>query len=182
MLHLASHRLAASTLVDRYGADAMILDVTSHGLEPWVRFSPFFPHGNIPVPFSPEITAMSVEGIWQALKVFERADIDPSKLTITTMRGIKRSVRTLGAVLGHRAGLHSERLLSYIEARHQIYLPAYRWVLDHCLQTELDELRRMNAERSVVLLDYETNADIEDVTRPLSHAALIVRYVAGNYG
>ena len=42
---------------------ASVVDVTSRGPEPWVRFSPFFPHGGIPVPFSPGSTAMSVEGI-----------------------------------------------------------------------------------------------------------------------
>ena len=29
----------------------------------WQRLSPFFPHGEIPVPFSDEATSMSVEGV-----------------------------------------------------------------------------------------------------------------------
>jgi hypothetical protein len=29
----------------------------------------------------------------------------------------------------------------------------------------------------VVLLDYETNTDLDDLSRPLSHAALVVRYL-----
>lgn len=32
---------------------ATILDLTSRGEHPWVMFSPFWPHGEIPVPFSP---------------------------------------------------------------------------------------------------------------------------------
>jgi hypothetical protein len=55
---------------------------------------------------------MSVEGIWQGLKVFEKADVDPATLQIATMKGIKRTVRTFGKVLGHRAGLAGDRLLS----------------------------------------------------------------------
>lgn len=43
---------------------AMIIDVTSKGDEPWVRFSPFYPHGGIPIPNS-AATAQSVEGLWQ---------------------------------------------------------------------------------------------------------------------
>jgi hypothetical protein len=43
---------------------------------PWVRFSPFYPHGDILVPLWLGLTAASVEGIWQGLKVFERADVE----------------------------------------------------------------------------------------------------------
>src|SRR5262245_22655287 len=63
----------------RAQSDVVIHDVTSRGPEPWVRFSPFFPHGGIPVPFTAGRTAMSVEGIWQGLKVFASADVDESK-------------------------------------------------------------------------------------------------------
>lgn len=177
---VANHRSSAESLQRRYG-DATIIDVTSRGPQPWIRFSPFYPHGGIPVPCSPELTGASVEGIWQGLKVFVRQDVDPSKLANITMRGLKRSARQLGAVLGHRAGLQGDRLLTYAEARRQIYLPTYRWVLDHRLQDELAELRRLGAAQLVVLLDYETNGDLDDLTRPLSHAALILRYLEGSW-
>jgi hypothetical protein len=124
---------------------------------------------------------MSVEGIWQGLKVFERADVDATKLAITTMRGLKRSSRQFGTVLGHRAGLLGDALLPYAEARYAIYLPVYRWILERCMQAELAELRHLGEQGVVVLLDYETNADPDDVARPLSHAALIVRFLEGTY-
>ena len=47
---------------------ALIVDVTSKGPMPWMKFSPFYPHGGIPVPFSPGYVSESVEGIWQGLK------------------------------------------------------------------------------------------------------------------
>jgi hypothetical protein len=50
-------------------------------------------------------------------------------------------------------------------------------VLEHCLQAEIAELPRLGASDTVVLLDYETNADLDDIARPLSHAALLVRYL-----
>jgi hypothetical protein len=177
---VASRRSGIAQLQRRFGA-APLIDVTSQGPEPWLRFSPFYPHGGIPVPFSPGATAASVEGIWQGLKVFERADIDRSKLANTSMRNLKRSSRRLGPVRGHRAGLDGAGLLDYASARRRIYLPAYRWVLDQCLQRELDELRRLGTSDTVVLLDYETNSDLDDLTRPLSHAALIVRYLEGTW-
>lgn len=39
------------------------VDVTSRGDAPWVHFSHFFPHGGIPVPFTPRPITTSVEGI-----------------------------------------------------------------------------------------------------------------------
>src|SRR5947209_17008186 len=165
-----SHRKKRATIEKAYPG-ALILDVTSRGDEPWVRFSPFYPHGGIPIPNSPGIFAQSVEGLWQGLKVFAKEDIDPSRWAITNLRGIKRAGRTRGKVLGHRLGVGSNVLLDYCDARYQIYLPAYRWLLEHRLETEVERLRREIAARSVVLLDYETNGNVDDLSRPLSHAA-----------
>jgi hypothetical protein len=168
------------TLNKRY-ADPLVLDVTSQGPEPWVRFSPFYPHGSIPVPFSPGHFGASVEGIWQGLKVFENAEVDLATVQNTTMKGIKRSVRRFGKVLGHRAELWNKTLLSYGEARQSIYLPCYHWVLQKCLQELLAELKQLVSTRIVVLLDYQTNSDVEDLSKPLSHAALIKRYLEDDW-
>lgn len=174
-----SRRASVEKLLAQYPR-ASVVDVTSRGPEPWVRFSPFFPHGGIPVPFSPGSTAMSVEGIWQGLKVFEKADVAPATLQIATMKGIKRTVRTLGKVLGHRAGVAGDRLLLYAEARQGIYIPTYRWVLEHRLTTEVAALRKLGeGGRTVLLLDYETNCDVEDLSRPLSHASLVAQFLDG---
>ncbi|SRR6266508_2610726 len=175
-----SKRRKFETLAQHY-PNAHILDVTSRGLQPWVKFSPFYPHGNIPVPLSPGYFAASVEGIWQGLKVFDHADIDLNSFANTTMAGLKRTTRAHGPVRGHRAGVSSTALLSYRDARYQIYLPAYRWVLDHRLQTELEQLQHVSHSQNVILLDYETNGDIENLTKPLSHAALIVKYLANRW-
>jgi hypothetical protein len=177
MLVVASRRATRS----RYGESAPLLDVTSRGPEPWVRFSPFYPHGGIPVPFSPGVFSHTVEGIWQGLKVFATADVDPSKFEVTTMRGLKRSARQYGSVLGHRAGVTGGQLLPYAEARQAIYLPSYHWVLAHRLRALLDDLRQMARAQTVVLLDYETNGDVRDVSRPLSHAWLVKHYLDGTW-
>lgn len=160
---------------------ATVIDVTSKGAEPWVRFSPFYPHGGIPIPNTPAQTAQSVEGLWQGLKVFEREDIDPGKWAITNMAGIKRAGKSRGAVRGHRCGVGSSMLLGYRDARLQIYLPAYKWVLENCLREEVEELRRIAAAGPLVLLDYETNCDIEDLSSPLSHAGLVKCHLEGNW-
>jgi len=33
--------------------------------------------------------------------------------------------------------------------------------------------------KTVLLLDYETNCDVKDLSRPLSHASLVARFVGG---
>lgn len=175
-----SRRKSLATLEHAHPG-ARFIDVTSRGPEPWVRFSPFFPHGGVPVPFSPGRTARSVEGIWQGLKVFRTADVDPSRFDITSMSGIKRTTRTLGETLGHRKGVSGTELLSYLDARRRIYLPAYRFVLEHRVADLVEDLRRMSRETPIVLLDYETNTSITDLSRPLSHAGLIVHFIAGTW-
>lgn len=161
--------------------DALVVDVTSKGEEPWVRFSPFYPHGGIPVPGSPGTFAASVEGLWQGLKVFEHEGIDPSRWAITDMKGIKRAAGgKRGKVLGHRFS-GGDVLLGYRDARRRIYLPAYRWVLEDRLADEVARLRTEASARTVVLLDYETNGDVEDLSSPLSHAALAKYHLEGKW-
>jgi hypothetical protein len=180
MISIQSRRSALERIQQKYPA-SLIIDVTSRGTQPWIRFSPFYPHGDIPVPFSPGYTSTSVEGIWQGLKVFERADVDLSRFTVTSMRNLKRSARTYGNILGHRQGVAGERLLAYAEARRAIYLPTYHWVLENCLQDLLAELQKQAQRQEVILLDYETNCDLSDLARPLSHAGLIKRYLEGEW-
>ncbi|HXR66006.1 MAG TPA: hypothetical protein VN729_08785 [Ktedonobacteraceae bacterium] len=180
MILIQNRRTSQERIQQQYPG-AAIFDVTSRGPQPWVRFSPFYPHGNIPVPFSPGQVSASVEGIWQGLKVFEKADVDASRFTVTSMKSLKRSVRTYGNVLGHRQGVSGEHLLSYAEARSVIYLPSYHWVLANCLQSLLAKLEELAKVQTVILLDYETNCDLSDLARPLSHAGLIKRYLEGQW-
>ena len=68
-------------------------------------------------------------------------------------------------------------LLTYVEARLQIYLPAYDQVLAR-YPDELTALReRWIAGEKFCLVDYNTNEDVYDVRSPLSHASLIKRYL-----
>jgi hypothetical protein len=177
---VGNKRLHPGSLGKRYPG-ALLIDVTSKGTQPWVKFSPFYPHGGIPIPLSPGFEASSVEGIWQGLKVFNSVDIDSEKFHVTSMRGLKRTVGVFGPVAGHRAGVTGTSLLSYAEARRQIYLPAYKWTLDYKLQAELEQLRTLGEADQVVLLDYETNDDLDNLAKPLSHAALIVRYLTDRW-
>lgn len=180
MILIETKRKKAKTILKKY-PNAILADVTSKAKDGLVRLSPFYPHGNIPVPFSEGYTASCVEAIWQGLKVFEGCDVDVSLFGNTTMKGIKRTVRKYGRPLGHRKGIKGTELLGYIEARKQIYIPTYKWVLENKVKDIIDRLREASKTKTIVLLDYDTNADVEDGRKPLSHASLIKAYVEGIY-
>ena len=179
MIIIESKKKTLESLKAQY-PDAMIIDVTSHAQDEFVKFSPFYPNGGIPVPFTDDI-AVSVEGIWQGLKVFEDADVDTSFFSKRDMKNLKRTVRKYGPCLGHRKGVHGEELLGYIEARKLIYLPCYKWILENKLQKLVAAVRIISKNKPVVLLDYNTNPDVNNPKKPLSHASLIKAYIEGNY-
>ena len=180
MIIIESKRKKPATILKKYPG-AILADVTSSAKDGLVKLSPFYPHGGIPVPFTERMTACCVEAIWQGLKVFEHCDVDTSLFTNTTMRGLKRTVRRFGRPLGHRKGVHGTELLGYIEARKLIYIPTYRWVLENKVQAIIERLREASKTKTIILLDYDTNADVENANKPLSHAALIKAYVEGLY-
>lgn len=180
MITIASKRKKKENILKKY-PNAIIEDITSQAKDGLVKLSPFYPHGDIPVPFSDGYTAASVEGIWQGLKVFEKEDIDISMFANNTMKGIKRTVRKHGRILGHRKGVGETEILSYVEAKHKIYIPAYRWMLENKAMDIIERLRKESETKTIVLLDYNTCCDVDDETKPLSHAYLVKAYAEGIY-
>ena len=180
MLVVESKKKKLETLKKEYPG-AYVFDVTSKSQDEFLRMSPFFPHGGIPMPFTPGKSAASVEGIWQGLKVFEGAGVDYMTFRNRTMKNIKRTTRKYGSCLGHQKGLNSDELLGYIEARRLIYLPSYKWVLENKCADLVKKIRIISKSKTVILLDYETNPDVMDASKPLSHASLIKAFIEGNY-
>lgn len=181
MIIIESKRKKPATILKKY-PNAILADVTSGAKDGLKKLSPFYPHYGIPVPFSEGYTAACVEAIWQGLKVFEGSDVDVQMFRNDTMKNIKRTVRRFGKPLGHRKGVHGTELLGYIEARKQIYIPTYRWILENKVSDIIERLRTAsNSGKTIVLLDYDTNADVENAKKPLSHASLIKAYAEGTY-
>lgn len=87
--------------IERKYPGAIEADVTSHATDGLVKLSPFYPHGGIPVPYSPCYTATCVEAVWQGLKVFASADVDTTIFANDTTKNIKRTTRRFGGFLGH---------------------------------------------------------------------------------
>ena len=180
MIKIVSKRSKQENILKKY-PNAIIADVTSQAKDGLVKLSPFYPHGGIPVPFSDGMTAACVEAVWQGLKVFEGADVDVEMFKNDTMKNIKRTVRKFGKPLGHRKGVNGTVLLNYLDARKQIYIPTYRWMIENKVMPIIKRLREASKSKTIVLLDYNTCCDVDDLSKPLSHAFLVKAYAEGVY-
>jgi hypothetical protein len=129
------------------------------------------------------MTATCVEAIWQGLKVFEGVDIDKQMFRNDTMKNIKRTIRKFGKPLGHRFGVYSDTILNYADARRLIYIPSYKYVLDHIPEVHriIERIKEKAKESDIVLLDYNLNPENRDISKPLSHAELVKMYIEDRY-
>lgn len=180
MIQIESKRKKPETILKKY-PNAIICDVTSNAKDGLIKLSPFYPHGGIPVPFSNGYASICVEAIWQGLKVFESCDVDTTLFNNNTMKGLKRTVRKYGKTLGHRKGVNGTEVLGYVEAKHLIYIPAYRWVLENRVMDIIERLREASKGKTIVLLDYNTCCDVDSEMKPLSHAYLVKAFTEGLY-
>lgn len=184
MIVVANKKRKMEKIQEEYPG-AYILDITSSSPFEYGRLlSPFYPHKNIPIPGdSRGMTAYSVEGIWQGLKVFENAGIDMHSFRNDTMKDIKRTVRKFGRPLGHQNGVYSKELLNYLDAKRLIYAPAYKYVLENVpkVRAIVERIRQKAQESDIVLLDYNINPDNRDASKPLSHAELVKMYIEDRY-
>jgi len=160
-----------------------IIDLTFSGKSPWNKFSFLFPHGNIPIPFTNKKKfGMSVEGIWQSLKVFEKDGIDLTRLSIINGKGVRRNpTKYSGTLQGFQAGvLEGSKILPIHKARYKILFPTYKFILDNYLQNEIHQLHNMllNGKR-LILLDTSTSTDPDGLD--FSCAWLVKKYLKGEY-
>ena len=183
MIYIENKKKKLEKIKEEY-PNAIILDITSSSETRYAKIlSPFYPHGNIPIPFTEGLKATCVEAVWQGLKVFENAGVDFTTFKNDTMRDLKRTVRKYGMPKGHSKGAYSKELLGYFEARMLIYLPTYKWVLDNVPKVHdvIEKIKAQSKIKDIVLLDYNTNIDFRDVSKPLSHAGLVKLYIDGKY-
>lgn len=183
MLYVVNKKVGLEKIQKLFpGAD--ILDVTSTSEKRYAQLlSPFYPHMDIPIPNSPGYYATCVEAVWQGLKVFNGYDVDIKTFSNCTMHGLKRTSRKYGRPLGHRFGVNSNTILNYFDARMLIYLPTYKYVLENipAVKHVIEKIKERSENHVVILLDYNTNTDIRDITKPVSHAELVKLFIEGNY-
>ncbi len=158
--------------------DAIIFDVTMSGA--MNKLSPLYPHGEIPVPFTTNAVSMTVEGIWQGLKVYEFEGIDTSLFREEEERKLKRLSSTKGKYVGHSKGTRGvakTEVLEGTDAIREIYVPAYKWVLENKCSKIVEKIKELSKERTVILLDDKVVVKIEKATKIISPAALIKAYI-----
>jgi len=138
------------------------IDVSSYGTEPFRKLSPFShnPSYEIPVPGNEQLRSHSVEGVWQGLKIID-GQTDPSLF-------VGKPRKLTGNIEGHQFG---KDVLGYLDARRRIYLPTYTY---HVVNNGIDAVRSLEAHIGNQLYDIESNDDVNDTSRPYSHAALLV--------
>ena len=144
---------------------------------PYVQLSPFFPVGGVPLPEGVACgrkDSESVEGLWQGLKIID-GKTDFGKFEITKMKNLKRSARNK-TVGGHFVGEDKEPL-DYLAARREIYVPAYLLQLEK-MRGVVETLRAEATQHKVALVDY-TDAEWDDLRKPLSHACVLRHVLLG---
>ena len=183
MIYIENKKRKIEKIREQY-PNADILDITSSSELRYAQIlSPFYPHGNIPIPYTEGVKATCVEAVWQGLKVFSTCDVDLNTFKNDTMKGLKRTVRSYGKPLGHRKGVYGKELLNYFDARMLIYIPTYKWVLDNVPEVHnvVLKIKERSKDHDIVFLDYNTNIDFRDTSCPLSHAGLVKLYIEGKY-
>lgn len=152
----------------KHVSKALLIDVSSYAEDPYCQFSPFYVHGDIPIPGKEKQLSDSVEGIWQGLKVIRK------KIAPRYFHGLGK--KRGGKPSGHEYG---KKLLSIVEARYKIYKIAYEWVLKNKIEQSIYDKIIKNSNEGIVqyFYDVEDNGDINNPNMPLSHASLLVQFL-----
>lgn len=161
MFHFTAREEAKTLRRRKIGS---LFDVSSKGPVPYRYLSPFYPHGQIPVPGMENLFSESVEGIWQGLKIIG------GKIDESYFRGPGKKRR--GRPEGH---LYGTKILGYINARKLIYVPVYTWMVYNAplaKETALALLQE-GIRGEVYLYDFDSNSNIEDTSRPLAHSSIL---------
>ena len=105
-----------------------------------------------------EESACSVDVHQRHEQQFEYCGIDFDTFKNGTMKNLKRTVRKYGLPKGHQKGIYSSELLDYFQARIQIYLPTYKWMLDNIspVKNLIARISERAKTHDLVFWDYNT--------------------------
>lgn len=156
-------------------ANVIAIDVSAKAPDGWGVLAASFDHGDLRVPGHPNAVARTVDGVWEALKRFQAEGEDLALLESPKPRK-RRATEATGALLGH---VYDGKVIDEeAEARRQIYLPAYHWMVKNApaAKAKFEELLELARTNTVHLYDGTENGNIYD-PRALSHAALLAELV-----
>lgn len=146
---------------------ALVLDVTIEGA--MSKLDPSYPVGKVDVP-GMRVKGLSVAGVWEALKVFDRKEeIDEAWIADERKLGKKRGCKSWGALKGLQI---SGEVVSEDEGR-RIMREIYEGIVKDRFATILEGIKTAAEKRTVVLLDYEGES-----AHPFSHAEVLKEIIA----
>ena len=115
MIYIESKKRKLEKIKEEY-PNAVILDITSNSEMRYAKIlSPFYPHRNIPIPFTDGLKATCVEAVWQGLKVFENAGVD-----FATFKNDTENIKSRDDVLTYMIHLG---YLGYDQTRKTAFVP-----------------------------------------------------------
>lgn len=140
--------------------NSIVVDLTTiNRYNPFAKLSPYYPHSDIPILNSPYLLSNSVNEVWQILCVNKETSGEYKDVLF-------------------RKGIGINEYYTYEEARSEILLPTYRWMLENKAFDIICQLREYNEKGgTIVFIDKTSNTDITDVSQPLSFAFLLKAYI-----
>lgn len=143
-------------------SNSVVIDLTTRDVTYiYAKLSPYYPHGNIPIPNTPKEVFRSVNEVWQKLCIKDSKS-EPRKLKI-------------------KKGLHINEYWSYAEARKKILIPLYSWMLENNAWDIINDLRELSKNSTVTIIDKSVNCNIDNINEPLSFAFLLKAYIEGTH-
>lgn len=166
--------------------DSVFIDVSKDSTSPYKIFNPNYCWGRIPLPYKQniyknrQITAESLNALWEGLKVFENCDIDISWFKSST-NGARVENEKSGKFIGIKRGIYGDCVFSEEEARERVYIPTYKWILENRAYEFVLKLRNIRQYKDIVIIDDNTNCNIKDCEEPLSTGFLLKAYIEGSH-
>lgn len=149
--------------IDKYSG-VIIVDITGiNEQNVYCKLSPFYPHGGIPIPNTPNITLNSVNDVWQELCVKNSGN----KISCTNVK--------------FRKGIYINECWDYLEARKRILIPTYCWMLENKVYDIVLYLRKLMLDYEIVIVDRFINCNIENAEEPFSCAFLLKAYIEASW-
>ena len=143
--------------VDKY-SNVVIVDITGiNERNEYCRLSPFYPHGDIPLPNTPNEKAESVNDVWQCLCV----KMDESVMW--------------------KKGRLIDEYWDYVDARKNILIPIYCWMLENKAYDIVEYLRVLMEKKTILIVDRTVNAEIENIKESFSCAFLLKAYIEASW-
>ena len=141
--------------------DAIIVDITNtNEKNEFRKLSPLYSHGDIPLPNTTNICSKSINEVWQRLCI--NGKNESSYYNVRFRKGI---------------GIND--FWDYIDARKNILIPIYCWMLENKAYDIVENLRSVPSAKTVVIIDKTINSDINNLREPFSCAFLLKSYIEG---